>query len=70
MDMADMLDEITYRLVATAGSAAEARQRVAIVGHWAREQEARLARGRQVRVDHHRVVAEAVDAYQAGKPAA
>lgn len=43
MNMAQLLDDITYRLLATASDAGEARQRLAIVSHWAQEQDTRLA---------------------------
>ena len=70
MDMVDQLDEITYRLVASAPSGAEARRRLAIVSHWAHEQSQRLARGRPVRVDHDQVVAEALAGLAVGVSAA
>ena len=70
MDMAEQLDEITYRLVATATSRNEALRRLAIVGHWAREQNERLTTGRPVRVDHDQVVAEAVAGLATGASAA
>ena len=58
MDMADLLDELTYRLLANADSRAQARDRAAILAHWAQQQAARLATGRGLRVDHTAVVAE------------
>lgn len=70
MDMAEQLDEITYRLVATATSRDEALRRLAVVGHWAREQSERLAAGRPVRVDHDQVVAEALAGLATGASAA
>ena len=60
MDMADLLDELTYRLLANANSRAQARDRATILGHWAQQQAARLATGRGLRVDHAAVVAEAL----------
>lgn len=60
MDMADLLDELTYRLLANADSRAQARDRAAILGHWAQQQAARLNTGRGLRVDHAAVVAEAL----------
>lgn len=60
MDMADLLDELTYRLLANADTRAQARNRAAILGHWAHQQAARLATGRGLRVDHTTVVAEAL----------
>ena len=60
MDMADLLDELTYRLLANADSRAQARDRAAILAHWAQQQAARLATGRGLRVDHTAVVAEAL----------
>ncbi len=59
MDMAAVLDELTYRL-ASAKDGREARHLAAVVGHWANEQSARLARRRPLRVDHEQVVAEAL----------
>ncbi|MBW3617398.1 MAG: hypothetical protein KY446_06525 [Proteobacteria bacterium] len=56
MDMADLLDELTYRLLANADTRAQARDRAAILGHWAHQQAARLATGRGLRVDHTTVV--------------
>lgn len=71
MNMAQLLDDITYRLLATASDAGEARQRLAIVSHWAQEQDTRLAADRPLRVDHERVVAEALAGYRRdNKPAA
>lgn len=66
MDMAEQLDEITYRLVATAATGREARRRLAIVSHWAHEQDQRLAAGAPVRVDHDQVVTEALATLDAG----
>ena len=60
LDMADLLDELTYRLLANADTRAQARDRAAILGHWAHQQAARLATGRGLRVDHAAVVAEAL----------
>ncbi len=60
MDMADLLDELTYRLLANADSRAQARDRAAILGHWAQQQAARLNTSRGLRVDHAAVVAEAL----------
>jgi hypothetical protein len=59
MDMAAVLDELTYRL-ASASNGREARRLTAVVGHWADEQSARLAQRRPLRVDHEQVVAEAL----------
>jgi hypothetical protein len=60
MDMVEQLDEITYHLLASAPSRAEALQRVAVVAHWAEEQAKRLRAGRPLRLDHAAVVAEAL----------
>lgn len=60
MDMVEQLDEITYHLLASAPSRAEALQRVAVVAHWAEEQTERLRAGRPLRLDHYAVVAEAL----------
>jgi len=70
MDMAEQLDEITYQLLATAASGAEARRRLAIVSYWAAEQSARVARKRPLRVDHDQVVSEALDLLAANTTAA
>lgn len=70
MDMAELLDEITYHLLAGASSRAEALNRVAIVGHWADQQTARLRAGRALRLDHDQVVTEALAPHEAGWPAA
>ncbi len=59
MDMAAVLDELTYRL-ASAKDGREARRLAAVVGHWANEQSARLAKRRPLRVDHEQLVAEAL----------
>ena len=68
MDMANELDDITYRLLATAADATEARRRVAIVRHWADQQAERLAQGRPIRVDHAQVVSEALASLNSGLP--
>ncbi len=60
MDMVTELEELTYRLLASAANGREARQRAAIVAHWANEQSARLARGRKLRLDNDRLVDEAL----------
>ncbi len=60
MDMVEELDEITYHLLASADSRADALQRVTIVAHWAEEQAKRLLAGRPLRLDHNAVVAEAL----------
>jgi hypothetical protein len=60
MDMADLLDELTYRLLANADNRTQARDRATILGHWAQQQAARLDTGRGLRVDHASVVAEAL----------
>jgi hypothetical protein len=60
MEMADLLDELTYRLLANAASRAQARDRAAIIGYWAEQQSTRLSAGRGLRVDHASVVAEAL----------
>ena len=60
MDMATELDELTYRLLASATNGREARERAAIVDHWANEQSLRLAGGRKLRIDNHRLVEEAL----------
>ena len=70
MDMAEQLDEMTYRLVASAASRTEALQQVAIVGHWAQQQAARLQAGRSLRLDHDQMVSEALASQQLGRPAA
>ncbi|HET7488811.1 MAG TPA: hypothetical protein VFJ85_12855 [Acidimicrobiales bacterium] len=70
MDMAEQLDELTYHLLAGATSAAEARRRLAVIAHWAAEQDARLARRRALRLDHEAVVAEALATRRAATPAA
>ena len=60
MDLATELDEMTYRLIACAADDDEARRRVAVVAHWAAQQAERLDSGRPVRVDHSRMVDEAL----------
>ncbi|MFN2503028.1 MAG: hypothetical protein ABR540_02140 [Acidimicrobiales bacterium] len=61
MDMAAVLEDLTYRLLASARNGTEARQRAAIVAHWAQEQGARLAAGKRLlRVDNEQLVAEAL----------
>ncbi len=62
MDMASELDQLTYRLLASAANGREARERAAIVGHWASEQSARLASRRKLRIDNQRLVDEALAA--------
>ena len=59
MEIAAVLDELTYRL-ASATNGREARRLAAVVGHWADEQSARLASTRPLRVDHDQVIAEAL----------
>jgi hypothetical protein len=39
-----------------------------VVGHWANEQSARLAKRRPLRVDHEQVVAEALAELDSTKP--
>ena len=60
MDMADVLDELTYRLLVNADNRTQARDRAAILGYWAEQQLARLSAGRGLRADHDSVVAEAL----------
>ncbi len=60
LDMADLLDELTYRLIANVTSRSDACDRVTIIGYWADQQTARLTTGRALRVDHEAVVAEAL----------
>ncbi len=61
MDMAAFLDELTYRVLASADSGRDARARLAIITHWATEQDARLAAGkRSLRLDSAQLVAEAL----------
>ena len=67
MDMAAVLDELTYRL-ASAKDGREARRLVAVVGHWANEQSARLAARRPLRVDHEQVVVEALAQHGSTEP--
>jgi hypothetical protein len=67
VDMAAVLDELTYRL-ASASNGREARRLTAVVGHWANEQSARLAKRRPLRVDHEQVVAEALAELDSTKP--
>lgn len=69
MDLAAELDEMTYRLIACAADDDEARRRVAVVAHWAAQQAERLATGRPVRVDHSRVVDEALSTPVGAAPA-
>jgi hypothetical protein len=69
MDMVEELDEITYHLLATADTRAEALQRVAVVAHWAKEQTRRLRAGRPLRLDHEAVVTEALVEQQDGRAA-
>jgi hypothetical protein len=70
MDMAEQLDDMTYRLLASAASRTEALQRVAIMGHWAEEQAARLQAGRTLRLDHDQMVSEALASPRAASTAA
>lgn len=70
MDMAEQLDDMTYRLLASAASRTEALQRVAIMGHWAEEQAARLQVGRALRLDHDQMVSEALASLRAASTAA
>jgi hypothetical protein len=61
MDMTAFLDELTYRVLASADSGNDARARLAIITHWATEQDARLAAGRRtLRLDSDCLVAEAL----------
>ncbi|MFP5375162.1 MAG: hypothetical protein ACLGIO_00070 [Acidimicrobiia bacterium] len=60
MDLVAELDEMTYRLIACAADDDEARRRVAVVAHWAAQQAERLGSGRPVRVDHDRMIDEAL----------
>lgn len=61
MEMSFLLDELTYRALVSAGTRAEARARVAVIAHWAGEQEARLAAGvYALRLDSAQMVAEAL----------
>ena len=61
MDMTAFLDELTYRVLASADNAKDARSRLAIIAHWATEQDARLAAGRRtLRLDSGRLVEEAL----------
>ncbi len=68
MDMATELDELTYRLLASAANGTEARQRAAIVAHWATEQSARLAARKKLRIDNERLVEEALAALRGQHP--
>lgn len=61
MDMSAILDELTYRVLASAANGKDARSRLAIIAHRASEQDARLAaRRRTLRLDSARVVDEAM----------
>ena len=61
MDIAAFLDELTYRVLASADSGNDARARLAVIMHWAAEQDARLAaRRRTLRLDSAQMVAEAL----------
>ena len=61
MDLTALLDELTYRVLASADSGADARARLAVITHWAAEQDARLAAGRRtLRLDSAQMVAEAL----------
>ena len=61
MDMTAFLDELTYRVLASADNGRDARSRLAIIAHWATEQDARLATGRRtLRLDSGRLVEEAL----------
>ncbi len=61
MDMIELLDELTYRVLASAENGAIARARLAVIAHWAAEQDERLAAGkRTLRIDSGRLVAEAL----------
>lgn len=68
MDMTAFLDELTYRVLASADNGKDARSRLAIIAHWATEQDARLAAGRRtLRLDSGRLVEEALaDSAQGG----
>ena len=67
MDMAAVLDELTYRL-ASAKDGREVRRLAAVIGHWANEQGERLAKRRPLRVDHEQVVAEALVQQSSAEP--
>jgi hypothetical protein len=70
MDMSAFLDELTYRVLASAVNGKDARTRLAIIAHWASEQDARLAaRRRTLRLDSARLVNEAMAASDRGAPA-
>ena len=61
MDMTALLDELTYRVLADAKNGKDARARLAVISHWASEQDARLAAGkRTLRLDSAELVAEAL----------
>lgn len=61
MDMTALLDDLTYRVLASADNGKDARSRLAIIAHWATEQDARLAAGRRtLRLDSRRLVEEAL----------
>lgn len=61
MDMTALLDELTYRVLASADSGNDARARLAVIMHWAAEQDGRLAAGRRtLRLDSAQMVAEAL----------
>ena len=65
MDMTALLDELTYRVLGGAKNGADARRRLAIITHWADEQDARLAAGkRTLRLDSAEMVAEAINPQQ------
>jgi hypothetical protein len=61
MDMAAFLDELTYRVLASADSGNDAGALLAVVMYWAAEQDARLEAGRRtLRLDSTQMVAEAL----------
>ena len=45
MEITELLMELNYRVLAEARDGMEARQRLAVVAHWASEKQARLAAG-------------------------
>jgi hypothetical protein len=61
MDLSALLDELTYRVLASADDGRDARARLAVIAHWAAEQDARLVAGnRTLRLDSAQLVAEAL----------
>jgi len=59
MDMAEWLDEMTYRLLVCADDGAQAREHLAIIRRWVDTQGAQLQQGEPLRADHQRMVDEA-----------